>query len=144
MDPDRLALEALAAFEPEFADPDVTFGTWSSADSIEDDGPLRLPYVELSEVAARFLRTCAENDWIRPDFDWPDWVGTPEARRLREDPDALAAATADDLAHLLTALVRGDRFYEGQLLGAFESGLLQRIVERAARLVEATPRRPDA
>jgi hypothetical protein len=38
-----------------------------------------------------------------------------------------------DLAHLLTALVKFDRFDEGQLRDAFESGLLRRVAERAAK-----------
>jgi hypothetical protein len=140
--PDQAALEALAAFAPVFADPDCRFGDWSDAESLADAESIRLPYVELSEVAERFLRTCAEHGWISPDVDWPAWAVTPEARRLREDPAALATATSDDLVHLLTALVRGDRFYEGQLMDAFEKGLLLRIAERAAGL--AAEGRPTA
>ena len=130
---DRADLEALAAFSPIFADPDIRFGTWTSPDPVDDES-IRLSYVALTEVAERFLLTCAEHEWIHPDIDWAAWSGTPEARRLRDDPHALASATRDDLAHLLTALVKGDRFDEGQLLDAFESGLLRRIAERAAKL----------
>lgn len=35
----------------------------------------------------------------------------------------------------LTAIVRGDRFNEGLLLDAFQSGLLARIARRAAALL---------
>lgn len=125
--PDQAALEALAAYVPVFADPDCQFGSWSGADALEDDESIRLPYVELTEVAERFLRTCADHGWISPDIDWPAWAVTPGARRLHDEPAALESATSDDLAHLLTALVRGDRFYEGQLLEVFRSGLLLRI-----------------
>jgi hypothetical protein len=143
-DPDQAALEALAAFAPVFADPDCRFATWSDAGSTADPDSIRLSYVELTEVAERFLVACAEHGWVSPEIDWATWTATPEARRLRDDPDALASATSDDLAHLLTALVRGDRFYEGQLLDAFESGLLRRIAEQAARLAEDGRGRPDA
>jgi hypothetical protein len=44
-------------------------------------------------------------------------------------------ASPDDLARLLTAIVRSDRFVEGSLVGAFESGLLTRIAQRAAALL---------
>lgn len=142
-DRERAALVALAAFAQVFADPECRFGSWGRVDPRDEGEPIRMPYVELTETAERFLRTCAEHDWVRPDIDWPAWAITPEAGRLRTDPAALAAATSDDLAHLLTALVRGDRFYEGQLLDAFESGLLRRIVERAAVLAGAG-HRPDA
>lgn len=143
-DREQAALEALAAFAPMFADPAASFGSWARVDPREEGEPIRMPYVELTETAARFLRTCAEYDWVRPDIDWPTWAVTPEAQRLRRDPTALAVATSDDLAHVLTVLVRGDRFYEGQLLDAFESGLLRRIAERAAVLAEAGRRPPDA
>jgi hypothetical protein len=135
-DRDQEALEALAAFAPLFADPAETFGSWAKLERVEGE-PARLPYVELTELAERFLRTCAEHGWVRPDIDWPRWSATPEAQRLRDDPSALAAATSDDLAHLLTTLVRGDRFDDGRLLWAFESGLLRRIAERAAQLARA-------
>ncbi len=143
-DREQAALEALAAFAPVFADPACRFGSWARVDPRDEGEPIRMPYVELTEIAARFLRTCAEHDWVRPGIDWPAWAVTPEAQRLRRDPAALAAATTDELAHLLTALVRGDRFYEGQLLDAFESGLLRRIAERAAVLAEAGRPSPDA
>ena len=37
---------------------------------------------------------------------------------------------------LLTAIIRSDRFTEGSIAGAFESGLLARIARRAASLLE--------
>ena len=49
----------------------------------------------------------------------------------------MRTATADDLARLLTAIVRSDRFSEGSINGAFESGLLARIARRAATLLAA-------
>jgi hypothetical protein len=61
---------------------------------------------------------------------------TREAKRLRDEPAALAAATADQLASLLTVLIRHDRFVEGELAGAYRSGLLTGILRRAAALWE--------
>ena len=46
----------------------------------------------------------------------------------------VAHATAEQLTKLSTSLVRGDRFSEGTLAWAFESGLLLAIVRRAAAL----------
>jgi uncharacterized protein DUF6508 len=46
----------------------------------------------------------------------------------------------DQLAWLLTAIIRSDRFVEGSIAGAFESGLLARIARRAAVLLaEGSP-----
>jgi ABC-type nitrate/sulfonate/bicarbonate transport system substrate-binding protein len=46
----------------------------------------------------------------------------------------LSKAQPDQLAKLLTALIRGDRLCEGMLAGAFESGLLPAILQRAKKL----------
>jgi hypothetical protein len=49
----------------------------------------------------------------------------------------VAGATQEELAKLLTAIIRSDRFVEGSLEGAFESGLLAAICRRAAVLLES-------
>ena len=65
-------------------------------------------------------------------FAWPDWAGTPEAIALRTGTaTALARATPDQLAKLLTMLIREDRFNEGALAESFETGLVAAIVRRA-------------
>jgi hypothetical protein len=114
------ALEALAAWEPRFADAAFEFGRW----------------FRLTDDAQRFVQDCYEHGWIRGDFDWSAWATTSEAQLLRDDPSALASASPDDLGRLLTVVVRGDRFSQGELLAAWDSGLLRRIVERAAKLAE--------
>ena len=45
-----------------------------------------------------------------------------EAMRLRDDPQALAAASAEQLAKLLTVLIRQDRFVEGRLTARLRRG----------------------
>src|SRR5262249_48969001 len=70
--------------------------------------------------------------WVMRDFDWPTWKQTPEAQTLRDDVKALEQATPEQLARLLTVCIRQDRLCEGALEAAFESGLLTRILERAA------------
>lgn len=59
-----------------------------------------------------------------------------EAARLLDDPACLAEATPEQLAHLLTGLIRSERFNEGTLAGAFDSGLIARILRRATVLEE--------
>jgi hypothetical protein len=68
-------------------------------------------------------------------FDWQRWLAGDEGRALRDDPAAVANATPDQLARLLTAIARSDRFVEGSIAGAFESGVLARISRRAAFLL---------
>jgi len=88
----------------------------------------------------RFLSTSFEQiayglGWVILDFDWPTWKQTPEAISLRDDDQALAQATPEQLARLLTVCIRQDRFCEDALESAFESELLTRILERAAAIL---------
>lgn len=50
------------------------------------------------------------------------WAGTPEAQRPISDPSLIAEATHDDLICLLTTIIRGERFSDGEIAGAYERG----------------------
>ena len=78
----------------------------------------------------------AAGSWVVAGFDWRTWLARDEGRALRDDPDAVATATSDQLARLVTAIVRSDRFVEGSIAGAFESGLLARVSRRAQALLD--------
>jgi hypothetical protein len=86
-----------------------------------------------SSLSARSA-TCDSMGWVVQRFDWPAWVGTEEASRLRDDAQRLAQATAEQLAHLLTVLIRQERFCAGSLAASADSGLLLGILRRAATL----------
>jgi hypothetical protein len=98
-----------------------------------------MPYVTFSPRGEAFLSAVGRFGWVTPGFDWPAWARTPDARELMDSPDRMGRATPDDLAHVLTALVRADRFGEGELLGAHESGLLIRVCRRASVLAGEVP-----
>lgn len=83
-----------------------------------------------------FLVAAEKNGWVLSDFNWPKWAQSAEAKRLRDDESALALASERQLARLLTAEIRQDRFMEGALLRAFESGLIARILRRFAALLK--------
>ena len=68
-------------------------------------------------------------------FDRMAWLRTPEGSAL-QSAGAIERASSTDLARLVTAIVRGDRFVEGNIVGAFESGVLAAISRRAALLEE--------
>ena len=59
-----------------------------------------------------------------------------EAIALHGDRAVLAEATPEQLAMLLTALIREDRFNEGALGDSFESGIMTAIARRAKELVD--------
>jgi hypothetical protein len=130
------ALRALAAFVPAFETPGFVFGEWE--DSTErEPGVWSMPYVTYGEMALEFHRAAAGHGWVRPDIDWMKWAETDEARRFIENASLIATATAEQLAHLLTTIIRGDRFNEGSMLNAFNSGHLTAIARRAGVLADA-------
>ena len=122
-------LRALASFLAAFEAEGFEFGAWAGGDKI---GPrsYTMPYYSFGPIAEDFLRRGVAG-WVTPAFDWPAWAATEEFQRLSRDPDALTGATPDDLARLLTVLVRSERFGDGQLAAAFDSGLLVGILRRA-------------
>ena len=126
-------LRGLVSFLPAFESAAFKFGRWSNPEST-DNGGLTLPFVEISETGAAFVKAAYDLGWVEPDFDWSTWIGTLEARSLRDDPSTLSKATSDQLAHLLTVIIRQDRFVDGSLLASYESGLLTDILRRAAAL----------
>jgi hypothetical protein len=73
--------------------------------------------------------------WVLP-CDWATWAQSAKGLRLLGEPCHMATATANQLAKMLTALIRGERFSEGTLREAFESGLLLAIAMRAEALLD--------
>ncbi len=128
-------LRALAALVPILEAPDVDFGHWELPPP--RDGVGSLGWYELGPAGKAFRDAVARGAWLQAGFDWPAWMQTEEGRALRDRADAMETATPDQLARLLTAIVRSDRFTEGSIAGAFESGLLLRIARRARVLLDA-------
>ena len=139
MEPDRpertYRPEVLAAMLPMLEAPDFVAGHWH--DSYQQaDGSWTMPWYELSPAAEAFHRAVGEAGMMLIGFDWPKWAQTPEAKALHGDRAVLAQATPDELAMLLTALIREDRFNEGALGDSFESGIMTAIAHRAKVLAE--------
>lgn len=131
-------LRALADALPLLEAPDADFGRWVLP--APRDGVQSLGWFEFGPTAESWRAAVTAGSWIVAGFDWRTWLSGEEGRALRDDPDAVAAATPDQVAWLVTAIVRSDRFVEGSIAGAFESGLLARISRRARDLVGATGR----
>lgn len=131
----RKRLDSLALFADSFESPDFEFGQWVCPPA-RDDGMLGLPYFALSPTASEFVCTCYEMGWVQ-EFDWPTWKCSSEAIRLRDCFAAMEEASPDQLGRLLTVLIRQERFVEGELNSAFDSGLLVRILQRIASLARS-------
>ncbi|MGC9270918.1 DUF6508 domain-containing protein [Acidiphilium sp.] len=130
-------LNALAQFLPDFESPGFSPGAMRGM-TPNADGSLSFPYAVLSDKVEAFIAAIYDNGWVVGHFDWPAWAGTKEAARLRDDETALVGATPEQVAKLMTVIIRQDRFAEGTVLNAFETGLVLRIVRRIDALAQAT------
>ncbi|UVC19369.1 GIY-YIG nuclease family protein [Mesorhizobium onobrychidis] len=140
-------LEAISAFAEKFADRQFSFGEWAGGET--KDGATQMPWLKMSDDAMAFVKAAYDGRWILDgEFSWVQWKESEEARRLFNESGRIEKANVRQLARLLTALIRSDHFAEGTLNGAFQSGLLPRIVRRAAvlagSLTRADPLAPTA
>ena len=102
----------------------TAFGQWSGADSGEQ-GALVVPSCAPGPVVSRFFEIVYGMPVVIS-FDWGAW---DEGRTIASDKDFdLDALDLPTLCKLITAIVRNDRFCEGALVAAFESGLVLRIL----------------
>jgi hypothetical protein len=129
------ALEELARFLPALEKSDFKADEIRGGDQIEP-GVFTMPYVHYSDTVSTFVDAASRYNWVSSNFDWPAWAQSTEAAQLRDTEAVLANATPQQIERLLTLCIRQDRFVEGALLNAFESGLILRIVRRAAVIVQ--------
>src|SRR3972149_608732 len=122
-------LRALAPFVAMISESGFELGTWHYADS-NPDGSISMPWFEFSNDVLSLVG--AASGWVIAGFDWPAWGRTEGAQRLLPEPAAIAEASPQQLAQVLTALIRSNRYVEGELAGAYESGLLGRVLARVA------------
>jgi hypothetical protein len=129
--PDADRLRGLAAHLPDL-ERGMHFGEWRGGNA-DERGVIQMPWFDFSTAARAFVADLGRCGWVTP-FDWPAWAATERGRRLVTDPAAIAGASVEDLGRILTTLVRGDRFSEGTLVNAYETGVLTAIVRRASVL----------
>jgi hypothetical protein len=131
--PLQARLHGLAVFVAEFEAPDFSFGDWAGGE-LKSDNVRTMPFYAYSPTAGRFFRACHDLGWVRSDVNWVAWSNTPESQRLLYEAGGVEEASVEDLERLLTMCIRSARFSEGSLAGAHKSGLLLRILRRAAEL----------
>jgi hypothetical protein len=126
-------IRALADFWPVFANHKFVYETQDEVK--EKKGVITMPSSSLSPEARAFNKMIYQEGWILDGFDWPEWAQTDEFKDLCSKPETLAKAAAHQLAKLLTALTRKERFCEGTMASACAEGLLARITQRAGMLL---------
>ena len=130
---DRAALSVLAGFAATLSDPGFDAGGIVQP-PVGEDGVFVMPGAMLSDEAEVFVEAMYEAGWVRP-FDWSAWGHSSDGQRYFADLTAVAGATIEDLSHLLTAIIRQDRFVTGALLESFKSGMVAAIANRAQTLL---------
>jgi hypothetical protein len=102
-----------------------SFGEFHGVERTEND-ELVLPYTVNGQLINRFLELAYKMPIIIA-FNWSDW---DEGRKMESDPN-FDYTTIDipTKCKLITAIVRNDRFCDGALMKAFESGFMLRILK---------------
>ncbi len=136
-DPDRHQLEALAAWGPPLEDPAFRVGSWVKSWT-DTAGVIHMGWFERGPDLLAFLADVGRNGWIEV-FDWVTWARSPRGQLVLQAPGGPHDASADELRKILTAIIRSDRFTEGSIAGAFESGLLSAVAIRAGVLARSAP-----
>ena len=113
-------IQEILRFLPTFSAPGFKAGGFDSPEG-------QLPYCDYSPEVHEFMETLYRLKVVFP-FDWIQWQ--PTAEPYLNDPTQLATASQDTLCKLLTLHARQERFSEGHLLAAFESGHMVAILNR--------------
>lgn len=127
----RQPLRELAGYLDRLEAPGADFGHWVAQKT--EKGVTSLGWYTLSALGQAFESDCYRLGFVFP-FDWAAWARTTDGQRLLENNEAVATATPDQLRRLLTVIIRGDRFSDGTIADAFESGLFTAICRRATVL----------
>lgn len=102
-----------------------TFGEMKGGEK-NAEGIMVLPYWIESRVVSHFHRIVYDMPIII-DFDWGSWhEGREMARDESFDFNSVDIPTK---CKIITAIVRDDRFCEGALVSAFESGIILKILK---------------
>lgn len=102
------------------------FGDSTKAMELLNKGIITIPQYDEHEVVSEF-REAVYAIPIIIDFNWCEWdEGRKIARDESFDFDTIDIPTK---CKLITAIVRNDRFCDGALVDAFESGLILKILK---------------
>lgn len=107
------------------------FGEVGGGDQ-DDEGVFTLPYFIPSQVVVRFeeIVYCIP---IIINFDWGTW---DEGRKILNKNDFnFDTIDIPTKCKLITAIVRNNRFCDGALVSAFESGIILKILKSIAKQI---------
>jgi hypothetical protein len=91
-----------------------------------DDNVTTLPFMAYDEIVGRFVDVCYSLP-VMVVFNWGGWQ---QGRQILQDPAFdFDMIDVPDMCRLITSIIRTDRFSEGYLVAAFESGVIINILK---------------
>lgn len=111
--------------------PILEAGNFSGGEVVAKDG--HFPFAVLSADASRFIAELHERGFVYA-FEWPAW--SDEAQRYFGDHTLLEQASLDIIRRLFFVLARQERFCEGTLLEAFQSGFVVAALRRLEQIAQ--------
>ena len=117
-------------FAAKFAEEDFELGHFQST-SVVKNGPRKAPFI-LSDTANDFVTYCVNERLVdlRIDAETELNIG----KSLFEN-NPIAKASPYELVILITHILGNETYWQSRFINSFQSGLLQRILERGAELV---------
>ena len=110
------------------------FGKMEGCEKIEE-GVFSMPYMDSHKIVDTFLNVVYDIPIII-DFNWVSWQ---DGRSILNDEyfdfDSIDIPAK---CKLITAIVRNDRFCEGALVSAFESGIMLKILKSVMKEIGKT------
>lgn len=111
-------------------------GAWgkSQGGDTDQDGVMQMPYWVSDPLVTEFVTYMYASELI-VNFDWSAW---DKGREWYKSTDKTKYDTLDipTALKLLTAVIRNDRFSDGALVSAFESGDFPKIINKLVGLRE--------
>ncbi len=105
-------------------------GSWGEIEGGKktESGVIEMPYANPAPIISEFMKLWYEKDLVIA-FDWSSWQ---EGRDWYANPDNDKYKKLDVVTalKLITAVLRNDRFNDGALMRAFESGDFPKIINR--------------
>lgn len=129
--------DEVLAWLPRFTHAGFHAGQWAGGEE-HAPGVRTMPWVDYTDDVLEFIRQLYDLQVVAP-FDWGSWT-QERGRELWDDPERLADASLEECRMLLAAHLRADRFTEGHLLHALESGHIVTILKRVESLIDRRPK----
>jgi len=105
------------------------FGKWKGGDK-DENGIITMPYCISAPIVDEFFRIVYEMPIII-NFPWPEWK--EGIKFLQDNKFKFDGIDIPTKCKLITAIIRKDRFCEGALVSAFETGIILKILKSIER-----------